>query len=55
MRESIILNKYEVVSSHVMNLKIGGGQELSLHPVYTFVQALVEATAATTHDPQRSE
>jgi hypothetical protein len=26
--ESILLNKYEMISSHVVNLKIGGGREL---------------------------
>jgi hypothetical protein len=31
--EEYILQKYETVSSHVVNLKIGGGQELSLDPV----------------------
>jgi hypothetical protein len=33
MGESILLNKYEIVSSHVVNLKIGGGRKLSLHPL----------------------
>jgi hypothetical protein len=31
--ESIFLNKREMVSSYIVNLKIGGGRELSLHPV----------------------
>jgi hypothetical protein len=33
MGESISLNQYEMVSSHVVTLKIGGGRELSLYPV----------------------
>jgi hypothetical protein len=34
MRESIVLNKHEMVSSHVVNLKTGGGRALSLHSVF---------------------
>jgi hypothetical protein len=33
MEESILLNRYEMVSSHIVNLKIGGRRELSLHTV----------------------
>jgi hypothetical protein len=32
MRESTLLNKYEMVSSHVVNLKIGGGPEIYFAP-----------------------
>jgi hypothetical protein len=32
--ESTLLSQYEMVSSHVVNLKIGGGQKLSL-PLYS--------------------
>jgi hypothetical protein len=35
--ESILLNKYEMISSRVVNLKIGGGRELSLHPVFRII------------------
>jgi hypothetical protein len=33
MGESILLNKYEMVSSLVLNVKIGGGWDLSFHPI----------------------
>jgi hypothetical protein len=32
MRENILLNKYEIVSSHVVNLKLGGGPEIYFPP-----------------------
>jgi hypothetical protein len=42
MEESMLLNKYEMVSLHDVNLKMGADRELSVHPTFKSLNTIRE-------------